>query len=165
MSRIDHKKTQREQRRDQLLRAATELAGLAEHREIVPMLAGKVRHDLEIRRLLDAVLRRWSLLVPVTCATEAALALALAPKETDIEHVVPRRVLVDRMIRKPDECRSLLGTGIVLSRVTKPEHRALGGIYTHHAELYGEMLLSPVSDLPALGCRRYEAVGLELLDL
>ena len=56
------------------------------------------------------------------------------------EHVVPCRVLVDRMIMNPSECRALLETAVIIASVTPTEHRRLGGIYTHHKDLYRRML-------------------------
>jgi hypothetical protein len=66
--------------------------------------------------------------------TEAALH---APRnETAIEHVVPCRVLIDRMIMHPRRIRPLLEHTVFLARVTREEHARLGGIYTHHRKLY-----------------------------
>src|SRR5438309_702940 len=98
-------------RRDQLIACAEAVAGLAHHRVIVPILATRVEHDLEVRRVLDTVVRRWSKLTPTLyCTPQAAV---VSRRESITDHVVPCRVLIDRMIMKPNECRDLLETAIV----------------------------------------------------
>ena len=64
----------------------------------------------------------------------------------------------------PDECAALLGRAIVLARITKDEHRTLGGIYTHYKDLdlYDRMLRAAVARLPSLGRERYRKWGIEL---
>lgn len=62
----------------------------------------------------------------------------------------------------PVECRELLQEAVVLVEVSSPEHRALGGIYSDHPELYAEMLAAPVDQLAELGRRRYERFGIEI---
>jgi hypothetical protein len=84
------------------------------------------------------------------------------PGQVAVDHVVPCRVLVDRMIMNPDECAHILGRAIVLARITKAEQRALGRIYTDFERLYARMLRAPVSKLPSLGRERYRACGIEL---
>lgn len=124
------------------------------------MLVHHVEHDLEIRAVLDRIIRRWSRLVPTTYTTEAAL---YAPRnETATDHVVPCRVLVDRMIMQPRQVRRLLEHNVILARVTREEHARLGGIYTHHRKLYWWMLKSPAEKLPEQGRRRYQRAGIKL---
>jgi hypothetical protein len=53
------------ERRDQLLECAEAVAKLAKHREIEPIRAHLVRHDLEYRRVLEAIVRRWTKLTPI----------------------------------------------------------------------------------------------------
>src|SRR5262249_31347066 len=135
-----------------LVACAKAVAKLATHRKIEPVLAGRVRHDREIRRVLETVVRRWTRLVPTRfISTCAARSGAMRHRE----HVVPSRVLVDRMIMNPRKCRVLLDTAVIIASVTPQEHRKLGGIYTHFEELYREMLAADVSQLPGLGRKRY----------
>jgi len=149
------------QRRKQLIACAEAVARLADHREIVPTLAALVEHDLEIRPVLETVVRRWSRLTPLQYTTVGATR-GLHRKKVHVDHVVPCRVLVDRMIINPRECRALLETAVLLARVTAAEHQRLGGIYTHHERLYGRMLRAPVERLAALGRERYRASGIVL---
>jgi hypothetical protein len=146
--------------KDQLIACAQAVAGLAENRKITPMLVHHVEHDLEIRAVLDRIIRRWSKLAPITYTTEAALRAPLA--ETTTEHVVPCRVLTDRMIMQPRQIRRLLEHAVVLARVTREEHARLGGIYIHHRKLYWWMLKSPIEKLPEQGRRRYQKAGIKL---
>jgi hypothetical protein len=134
------------------------VAGLAEHHEI------KATHtrsgvDLEIRAVLATVIRRWSMMVPVTYITDEAAALA--GRERHREHVVPVRVLVDRMIMNPSDCDSLLSAAIVIAHVSRDEHRDLGFLVDHQA-IYEGTLDAAVSDLPDLGLKRYDAAGIVL---
>jgi len=78
------------------------------------------------------------------------------------EHIVPCRVLVDRMIMNPAECRALLESAVVIASVTPAEHRRLGGIWTHHADLYRRMLRAQVLRLPRRGMERYSTTGIAL---
>ena len=98
-----------------------------------------------------------------TFASEAALPLP--SREAALDHVVPCRVLVDRMIMDPSHCGPLLMAGVVLAKITKAEHRQLGGIFTHHAAVYELMLSAPVTDLPGFGHDRYRAAGIELASI
>jgi hypothetical protein len=148
------------ERRAQLLACAEAVAKLATHREIEPVHVRFVRDDLEIRRVLDTVVRRWTLLTPTRFVSTAAANTHGAKLHR--EHVVPCRVLVDRMIMNPSDCRALLETGVVIASVTPEEHRRLGGIYTHHEDLYRRMLRAHVSRLPRRGMERYSATGIEL---
>jgi hypothetical protein len=146
--------------REQLIACAKAVARLAENKQITPVLVHQVEHDREIRAVLDRIIRRWSNLVPVMYTTEAARD---APRSTTaIEHVVPCRVLIDRMIMKPRQIRPLLEQAVILARVTREEHAQLGGIYVHHRKLYWWMLKSPIANLPAQGRRRYQKSGIKL---
>lgn len=147
-------------RRQQLLACAEALSGLATVRNIV---AARVRRDTpdgEIRHVLTAVVRRWSLLDPPRW-TSAAASVATR-HDVDREHVVPCRVLVDRLIMNPAECKEVLTHAAVLALVTKAEHRRLGGIFVNHAEVYDRMLEAEVTDLEALGIERYQRSGIAL---
>lgn len=55
----------------------------------------------------------------------------------------------------PSECRALLDTAVIIASVALEEHQQLGGIYTHHEDLYRRMLAADVSQLPKLGKKRY----------
>ena len=143
-----------------MIACARAVAALATDKQITPKWVGDIEHDHEIRAVLDRVIRRWSKLVSISYTTEAALH---APKSsTTIEHVVPCRVLVDRMIMDPRQVRRLLRYGVVLARVTRDEHARLGGIYVDHRKLYGRMLVSPIEKLPEQGRRRYSKAGIKL---
>jgi hypothetical protein len=139
------------ERRAQLVDCAEAVARLATDRQIVAKYAGLVASDVEVRAVLDTVIRRWSKLErPRYTTTDAA-----ASGQTVVDHVVPCRVLVDRMIMKPADCANLLRRAIQLARITKEEHRSLGGIYTHYEDLYDRMLHAPVGRLASLGRERY----------
>jgi hypothetical protein len=94
--------TSKAERRDQLLACAEAVAKLATHRGIEPVRAHLVRHDREYRRVLDTIVRRWTKLTP----THFISTGAANPRGALLhrEHVVPCRVLVDRMIMDPSEC-------------------------------------------------------------
>jgi len=141
------------ERRDQLVACAEAVAKLAKHREIKAVHARDVRHDLEIRRVLDTIVRRWTLPIPTSFISTGSARTSGAERHR--EHVVPSRVLVDRMIMNPSECRALLDTAVIIASVTPAEHQSLGGIFTHHEELYNRMLAADVSQLPSLGQERY----------
>jgi hypothetical protein len=144
----------------EIVACAKAVAALATHRQIRPTLVHYVEHDREIRAVLNAIVRRWTQLVPVTYTTEAAMT---APRtETAKEHVVPCRVLVDRMIMQPRQIRRLLEEGVILARITQREHLQLGGIYVDHRKLYWWMLNSPIEKLPTQGKRRYQKAGIRL---
>lgn len=141
----------RAERRAQLIDCAQAVARLAKHRDIRPLHVHHVEHDLEIHAVLGAIVRRWR--TPATLISTAAVDLS--KRELHLEHVVPIRLLVDRMIVEPADCKDLLEKAVVIAHVTPAEHRDLGGIFTHHEELYGRMLEAPVFELPALGRERY----------
>ncbi len=155
--RMTGRRAQRRTRRQaQLIACAQAVAELAEHREIQPLRVHDVEHDLEIHAVLGAIVRRWK--TPASYISTAAVNMPR--KELHLEHVVPIRVLVDRMIMDPTECQELLETAVVIARVTPAEHRELGGIFTHTQELYGRMLKAPVSELPDLGWERYPGTSI-----
>jgi hypothetical protein len=143
---------------DQLVEMAEAVGNLAEHREITPTpVWGPSRIDAERRAILSTIIRRVDLpmLYISTGVTDN--------EATEDEHVVPVRVLVDRIIMKPRQARLLLETAVVGALVTKAEHRQLGSIWTQHPELYGRMLKAPVKRLHELGLRRYFDAGVELV--
>ena len=136
------------------------MAELAEYREIKAIHVSGVEHDLEIRPLLTTAIRRWSLIEPVTYLPDEAAALPQGERHR--EHVVPVRVLVDRMIMNPSECESLLSEAIVIAHVGRGEHKALGGIFVDHQTIHEVILDAEVSNLPVLGRERYRATGIVL---
>lgn len=142
-------------RRRQLLASGIAIARLAQYRSIKAIPATAVVDDVEVRHLLGTVIRRWTKLETVGYATPAALELRRRGGRPQLEHVVPVRVLQDRMIMRPNQIRGLLATAVVLAYVTPEDHKALGGIYLNHRELYEAMLDCPVADLPHLGWQRY----------
>ena len=62
----------------------------------------------------------------------------------------------------PSECRELLEKAVIIASVTPEEHGRLGGIWTHHQDLYRRMLKAQVSRLPRRGMERYSATGIAL---
>ena len=103
------------ERRVQLITLAEAVAELAENRNIKAVRAVDVRDDLEMRRVLDTIVRRWTRLVPTTYTSAAAMRARRAKLHR--EHIVPVRVLVDRMIMDPTECRALLERAVVIASV------------------------------------------------
>ncbi|MDP9243822.1 MAG: hypothetical protein M3O77_01915 [Chloroflexota bacterium] len=95
--------------------------------------------------------------------------LALVDGQTDqgaSSAGVKRQGRVDRtatLMARPWQVRRLLEHSVVLARITKAEHARLGGIYTHHRQLYVRMLESPIDALPHQGRRRYQKVGIKLI--
>lgn len=151
-----------DERRVQLILCAEAVAAVAEFRSIAPRMTAAVKEDVEVRPLLETVVRRWSRLVKPTFVSAGGAGTIV---KTDLEHIVPCRVLVDRMIMDPASCGELLRESVVLAMVTKDEHRALGGIFTHHVRLYEKMLLAPIAELPTLGLDRYSGSGIILTKL
>src|SRR5262249_40427218 len=115
------------ERRSQLIACAEAVAKLAKHRGIEPVHVRFVRDDLEIRPVWDTIVRRWTRLTPTRFISTAAAHTPGAKLHR--EHVVPCRVLVDRMIMDPSECRALLETAVIIASVTSEEHGPLGGIF------------------------------------
>jgi hypothetical protein len=76
------------------------------------------------------------------------------------EHVVPVRVMVDRMLAR-DPPMEVLRSAVV-AHVLRDEHALIGPLVTVHARLYNEMLAAPLEDLPRLARRRYRASNLSL---
>ena len=62
----------------------------------------------------------------------------------------------------PSECRALLHRAVIIASVTPEEHQKLGGIFTHHDELYRRMLAQDISRLIRLGKKRYLNSGIKL---
>jgi hypothetical protein len=151
------------ERRVQLLACAEAVAELAEHRQMEPVRPRLVKHDLEIRRVLETVVRRWTKLTPTRFVSSGALNSGEVPLHR--EHVVPCRLLVERMMMDPAECRALLETAVVIARVTAAEHRQIGGLYPRHENLHRRMLEAPVSLLPELGMERYSATKITLREI
>jgi hypothetical protein len=110
--------------------------------------------DLEIGAILGAIVRRWQ--TPATYISAGAMGLPRRAREE--EHVVPIRVLVERMIMEPAECRDLFEKALTIAWITKTEHRQIGFLIEHE-ELYGRMLDAPLSQLPELGLDRYRDRG------
>lgn len=78
---------------------------------------------------------------------------------------MPVRVLVDRIIARPDEAESLLNEAVVLAHVTRHEHSQLGKLYRDHHDLYAAMLVAPVVKLVEYGLERYTRRGVQLRPL
>jgi hypothetical protein len=80
-----------------------------------------------------------------------------------LEHVIPVRVLVDRMIAG-DEALAVLQIAVV-ARVTEAEHEQLGTMLQTHKDLYERMRhrKTPLSELQRLGAQRYLDSGVRLV--
>jgi hypothetical protein len=146
------------ERRDQLIKCAVAVAKLAEHREIEPISARLVKHDVEVRHVLGAIIMRWEALKPTRYTSPAA---AKPGSKVHREHVVPVRVLVDRMIMNPGECRALLEKAVIIASVTPEEHGKLGPLIRQR-DLYARMHSAHVSRLGQRGLDRYRTKGITL---
>jgi hypothetical protein len=148
-----------DERRTQIVEIATAVASLAKVREIKAKHVSDVKDDLENRPVLETLIRRWTQIHRHDIRFVSDGVQADSSTTPDIEHMVPVRVIVDRMIMAPTECRTLLNEAIVLAHVTKAEHQQLGGIFDPHAAIYQAMLDSPIPGLEALARKRYEDSG------
>jgi hypothetical protein len=148
------------QHRIDLIDLSEAVAKLAKYRDIKPTNVHQVRDDLEIRPLLDTIIRRWTKLVPTEFITPAAARARRAKLHR--EHIVPCRVLVDRMIMNPSECRALLGRAVVIAWVAEAEHERLRFRFVDVEPLYGRMLKASVGRLSKLGMERYINTGIDL---
>jgi hypothetical protein len=117
--------------------------------------SGKDLDDNDARELLRTIVRRWSLHLPVLWQTRAARRAVARGERVDVEHVVPVRVLVDRMIAKPRTTPRLLRSCILLAEVTPQEHQRLGRLVQHHPELYEELKRCRIDTLCELSWQRY----------
>lgn len=145
--------------RNELIASAGAIARLATARDIAPTRVQRRPPDSEIRRVLTFIVRRWSAFEqPRWCSPAAAVA---APG-LHLDHIVPCRVLVDRLIMAPDDAGAILGHGVVLARVTGDEHRRLGGIYVDHREVYAKLLRAKPRRLEEVGLERYAAAKIRL---
>jgi len=79
------------------------------------------------------------------------------------EHVVPVRLMVDRMLAGDDPAAVLAAA--VVAHVLRSEHQHIGPLVTVHAHLYAEMKVADLGDLYALALRRYTDRGLELASI
>jgi hypothetical protein len=152
----------RASRFSQLVDCAQVVAEKADPKVIRAQHVKTMEHDLEIRRVLDAIIRRWSKFVPP--AFESKDVSAIAAAKIHLDHIVPVRVLVDRMILKPADSADILRDAVVLARITAEQHSNLGGIFVNHQAIYEEMLepSTSVAQLVKLGMRRYETCAVEL---
>lgn len=76
------------------------------------------------------------------------------------EHVVPVRLLVDRMLAGDDPEQVI--DAAVVAHVTRMEHQQIGTLVQVHAELYEAMKIAELGSLYRLARRRYTDRGLEL---
>ena len=143
---------------DELARCAEAVAMLAEHRDIEPVHVSKVKHDRQIRKVLDSIVRLYTRLMWTSYFSEAACE---DDARVHRDHIVPVRVLVDRMIMNPFETSDILGA-IVLAEITPEEHKRLGGIWKDHEDVYTVMLRCPPDELADLGLKRYDRSGVEV---
>ena len=113
----------------------------ATNRHITPGPVSRfLREDMAIRKALDSIVRLWK-----PPHSYVSIGAAKAPKRVRLEreHVVPVRILVDRMIKDPSECRALLEQAVVIARVTPAEHKKL--VFSYKDPHYDRMLKAHVS--------------------
>jgi hypothetical protein len=135
-------------------------AGRATNRHITPgPVARFLREDMAIRKALDAMIRLWK---PPHSYISVGAAKAAKGAGLEREHVIPVRMLIDRMITEPSECRALLGKAVVIAHVTPAEHKQL--VLSYKDPLYDRMLKAHVSRLRQRGLDRYRAMGIELVE-
>lgn len=127
----------------------------------------KCNADLATKRTALSALVRYAtpkgVQRPGDLRTPGVAELDGATTDTDAihhEHVVPVRLLVDRMIAGDDPTAVLAAA--VVAHVLRSEHRQIGPLATVHANLYAEMKAAKLGDLPALALRRYTDRDLEL---
>jgi len=128
-------------------------------KEVAP-LASKDLDDHDVRTILAAIVRRWSDTLTVQFKTEAVWSGA----QSDLEHVVPVRAIVDRMVKKPRGVERVLREAVVVARVTPDEHTTLGPL-RGHAEVYARMKVCRVDELADLGWQRYRDRGITVRDV
>ena len=126
-------------RRSEVVALAQAVAALATHREIVPL--SRPTADWNVRNTLGYIVRLWR--VPLTYTTAAAVIA----ERRECEHVVPVRVLVDRIIMEPADTERLLNECVITAHVTGAEHRQLGKLYRDHRDLYEAMLAAPIEEI------------------
>lgn len=143
---------------DELVRCAESVAWLAEHREITPVHVSKVKHDRQIRKVLDSIVSIYTRLMWSSFYSDAS---CVEGARVHRDHIVPVRVLVDRLIMNPREANEILGA-VVLADITAEEHKRLGGIWKDHEDIYAVMLTCPPDDLFDLGMKRYARSGVYL---
>jgi hypothetical protein len=76
------------------------------------------------------------------------------------EHVVPVRLLVDRILGGDDPTDVL--SVAVTAHVLRDEHKHIGPLVTIHANLYAQMKTAPLEDLYDIAVHRYTDRGLAL---
>lgn len=128
-------------------------------RSIAPM-ANKTLDDNDVRSILRAIVRRWSTTEVAVYRSRDVMDGAAA----HIEHVVPVRVIVDRMIAKPRTCERLLRTCVILAEVTPDEHCHIGTMLVTHSDLYTKMKACRIDEVVDLGWRRYRRRGIKVFD-
>jgi hypothetical protein len=144
------------ERQAQIIDCARAVSGLAKHRDIQALRVHDLEHDLEIRAILGAIIRRWK--APASYISAEARGLPRGALE--YEHVVPIRLLVDRMIKEPADCEKLLTQVLTTAWVTPPEHQDMRGMFKVPG-LYDRMFQAPLVELPELGLDRYRHSGVE----
>src|SRR4051794_30159099 len=112
VGRHERKMTRFAERRARLAELASEIAPMAE----------KSLDDNDVRTILSAIVRRWTTTVEVVYRSDAARKKGA---EVHIEHVVPVRLLVDRMIQYPRTSKTLLQKCVVVTSITAAEHRKI----------------------------------------
>jgi hypothetical protein len=112
-----------------------------------------------VRKALGYIIRCWHAPAGFTTADAARTA------RPHREHIVPVRVLVERIIMRPADAERLLNECVVIAHVTPQEHKRLAGFYRQDPEyqwLYPAMLTAPIEQLVGLGHQRYLRRGLSL---
>jgi hypothetical protein len=129
--------------------------------DIAPM-AGKSLDDNDVRTILAAIVRRWTTTVEVVYQSEAVWA----GSPSHLEHVVPVRLLVDRMIQFPRTSKRLLRTCVVVARITPAEHRKIGSLVGANAALYETMKSKKctIDDIVGVAWGRYTDHAIKVTD-
>ena len=130
-------------RKLQIVAAAHALSALATDRDLSVRRVRESK-DVELRHALSELVRRWSDMTPVLLTSDDART---QPKHR--EHVVPVRVLVDRMIMQPHQIERLLDECVVQAWVTGEEHERLPHDYEF---MYEQMLPARSIVCQALHC-------------
>jgi hypothetical protein len=126
-------------------------------------MAGKALDDNDVRIILAVIVRRWTTTVEVVYLSDAARKKGA---RVHIEHVVPVRLLVDRMIQYPRTSKSLLRACVVVAKNTPEEHARTGSLVGANASLYEKMRTKGclIDEIVEVAWKRYSDHGVVVTD-
>jgi hypothetical protein len=126
-------------------------------------MAGKSLDDKDVRMILAAIVRSWTTTVEVVYWSDAARKKGA---HVHVEHVVPVRLLVDRMIQYPRTSKTLLRQCVVVAKITPAEHRKIGSLVGANAHLYEIMKTKTcrIDEIVGYGWKRYTENGIVVKD-